>query len=305
MPVGYSLPYSLESPLSLSPVLRLSPCPVMTKSNSIETEACLAVVGPDRATLYGEIKELKLILDVQVGAFATVKLRDEYFDDGESSLLNQQCGLRLREATDEEGARTLLTFKGPSESGETHCSQRLELEQPWSPEFMGEVLKHMRSMELPFPEECPEGEPREVLAALGLSSIQVRDNLRQFALLGLPSQPIAELCLDQVTYTVGDHTVEHFEIELEARGNTTPEELLTIAGDLEERFPHRMRPWPWGKTATGRSLGRMDARDELSPHLEGTLLDGDGYTRLGVYSKLGAFIAQGEAKPPEPGGFVG
>jgi hypothetical protein len=269
--------------------------PSMTHSAATEVEACLAVIGPDRSALFEQIQELKLILDVHIGEFTSVKLRDEYYDDEAGSLLEQQCGLRLREATDAAGTRTLLTFKGPVENQETDCIERLELEQPWSSEFMGEVLGHMRSRDLPFPEAVAEAGPAESMAALGLRSIQVRENSRQFALLGLPDQPIAELCLDRVTYQVGEHTIEHFELELEARGSTTAEELLTITADLEERFPGRLRSWPWPKTSTGASLGRMESREELSQHLEGSELNTDGYTRLGVYLKLEAFITQGEA----------
>ena len=264
----------------------------MTVPAPTEIEACLVALGPDPDALYESIKALDLVLDVRVGDFLSLELRDEYYDDEEGSLLGQQCALRLREVTDEQGQRTLLTFKGPAESHGDSCAERIELEQSWSVEFMGEVLEHMRSRDLPFPSECPQGDAQSVLAALGLRSIQVRENHRQLAVLGLPSQPIAELCLDRVTYKVADHQIDHYEIELEARGATSAQELLTLAADFEERYPRQLRAWPWAKTSTGRNLERMETRGELLQHLEGNRLSADGYTRLGVYLKLGAFLAQ-------------
>lgn len=259
-----------------------------------EIEARLAVVGPERSALFEQVKALQLILDVRIGPFALVQLRDEYFDDGANSLLQQGCSLRLREATDEHGTRTLLTFKGPGENNGTHCVQRTELEQPWSTAFAEEVLDILRERGIELAGTLGDGTAKEALAGLGLNSIQVRENRRQYALLGLPSRPIAELTLDLVTYRAGKITVAHREIEIEARGKTSPEELLTLADDFEDRFPGCLMPWPWSKTAVGRGLERLHARDELAQLLPDGAheLDEAGYRRLAVYLKLGDLLGR-------------
>jgi inorganic triphosphatase YgiF len=262
----------------------------MSDPSTTETEARLVVVGPARAAVFESIKMLELILDVRVGAFEQLALRDEYFDDAAGSLVKLDCALRLREATKNGEPQTLLTFKGPAQTTGESCVERMELEEPWSPEFLNTVLDELSSRGVEFDRGAAGAEPRKTLLAIGLQSIQVRENKRQTANLGLERSPLAELCLDSVSYTAGEYTIDHREVEIEARGQTSAQELLTLAGDFEERFPGELLPWPWSKTAVGRGLERMERRDELAPLLSGRELTADGYKRLGVYLKLGAFM---------------
>ncbi len=265
----------------------------MSEPSSTETEARLVVIGSARGAVFESIKQLKLVLDVRIGDFKQLGLRDEYFDDAQGSLVQQDCALRLREVTEGASKRTLLTFKGPAQITGENCVERMELEAPWSLEFLGKVREHLKARDIHWEGAAIGADPLQVLGALGLRSIQVRENQRQTANMGLDGNPLAELCLDAVSYTAGEFVIEHREVEIEAHGATSAQELLTLAVDFEERFPGELLPWPWSKTAVGRGLERMERRAELAAHLKGRELDADGYKRLGVYLKLGAFMQEG------------
>jgi hypothetical protein len=60
-----------------------------------------------------------------------------------------------------------------------------------------------------------------------------------------------------------------------------------VLGSLAEAFPDDLRPWPYGKLATGRAVERLLAEGRL----EG-LLDGDGRIRPAAHDLLAEFLSR-------------
>ena len=99
--------------------------------------------------------------------------------------------------------------------------------------------------------------------------------------------PVAELTVDDVAYQLPAGTARLLEVEVEAKGTGGLETVQALLEALAEVFPDDLRPWPYGKLATGRAVERLldDGR------LEG-LLDPSGRISPAAHDRLAEFLAQ-------------
>ena len=149
-----------------------------------------------------------------------------------------------------------------------------------------------RGVELPEPPEgAGAGEPLADLAGLGLRPTQTRETTRtprDVLERGDPGAgPVAELTVDDVSYQLPAGTARLLEVEVEAKGPGGLETVQSLLAALAGAFPEDLRPWNYGKLATGRAIERLLAEGRL----EGQL-DGDGRIRPAAHDLLAEFLAQ-------------
>jgi hypothetical protein len=101
---------------------------------------------------------------------------------------------------------------------------------------------------------------------------------------------VAELTVDDVAYQLPAGTARLLEVEVEAKGLGGLETVQALLGALAERFPDDLRPWPYGKLATGRAVERLLA----SGRLEG-LLDPTGRIRPAAHEPLADLLERTSA----------
>ena len=195
------------------------------------------------------------------------RIRDTYLDTGDGDLATRRVAFRVRELD----GRPLLTLKAdPVRSG--LAAQRLELEAPWSAQALQMVLEELRrrGIELPIPPETAgAGEPLADLAGLGLRPTQIRETTRTPRdVVERNGGPVAELTVDDVAYQLPAGRARLLEVEVEAKGPGGMDTVQTVLGALAEAFPDDLRPWPYGKLATGRAVEELLAAGRLEGHLD-------------------------------------
>ncbi|MFT7486203.1 MAG: inorganic triphosphatase YgiF [Candidatus Paceibacteria bacterium] len=251
----------------------------------MEIEARLALVGEQDRELFAQIRASEEVAGLRHGSFVVLDLSDMYFDGALAPLAAMDCALRLRRQTRAGEERLQLAFKGPAQSGDSHCVARFELEAAWSTDFLGEVLAELRERGLNLGEQPASGSALECLRKLGLTPVQERNTRREAATLFNASGDVAELTLDQVSYSLPEQRVLHREIEIEAREGTTAAEILALAQVLEADAEGELLPWRWSKTALGRALEEVQAEGVLSSLVEGERLTRSGYQHLAEHLK--------------------
>jgi inorganic triphosphatase YgiF len=254
-----------------------------------EVEGVLLVRADDQDAAGGRVAALEAVGRFDLRARPPQRIRDTYLDTGDSALSAARVAFRVRELD----GRPLLTLKAdPVRAG--LAAERLELEAPWSAGALGTVLEELwrREIDVPAPPETAgEGEPLADLAGLGLRPTQIRKTTRtprDVVERDDPGAgPVAELTLDDVAYQLPAGRARLLEVEVEAKGPGGLETVQTLLGALAQAFPDDLRPWPYGKLATGRAVERLLAEGRL----EG-LLDADGRIRPAAHELLAEFLAQ-------------
>jgi inorganic triphosphatase YgiF len=253
-----------------------------------EVEGVLLVNAEDQAAAGDRVAALETVDRFQLRPRPPQRIRDVYIDTDDGALTGSRVAFRLRE----QDGRPLLTLKADAvRSG--LASERLELEAPWSAEALLAALAELRrrGVELPTREAAGAGEPLADLAALGLHPTQTRETTRtprDVVERDDPGAgPVAELTLDDVAYQLPAGRARLLEVEVEAKGRGGMETVQSVLGALAERFPDDLRPWPYGKLATGRAVEQLLAEGRL----EG-LLDGDGRIRPAAHNLLAEFLAE-------------
>ena len=253
----------------------------MTGSSHVEIEARLLVCGPRRAELFERIERNTEVGGLRVAPFERVQIEDMYFDADAGTLAAIDCALRIRRQQRGGRESTLLTFKGRATSGASHCVERLELEAPFSSRILADVMEELRARGVSLADRVPQAlDGRAALEELGFSPLQLRRTNRALALLYNGDDPVAELTLDEVHYTLGDVCVLHREVELEACGTATAAQVLLLAEQLAGRYAADLTPWRWSKTALGRALESLQHAGHLEQLLEGEQLTAEGYARV-------------------------
>jgi hypothetical protein len=69
--------------------------------------------------------------------------------------------------------------------------------------------------------------------------------------------PVAELTVDDVGYRLPAGTARLLEVEVEAKGPGGMATVQALLAALAEGFPEELRPWPYGKLATGLAAERL------------------------------------------------
>ena len=254
-----------------------------------EVEGVLLVRADDQEAAAAKVAGLEAVGRFRLRQRPAQRIRDTYLDTGDGALGWARVAFRVREL---DGS-PLLTLKADAvRSG--LAAQRLELEAPWSAAALGTVLEELRrrGVELPEPPEgAGAGEPLADLAGLGLRPTQVRETTRTprdvFEGDDAAAGPVAELTVDDVGYQLPTGSARLLEVEVEAKGQGGLETVQVLLAALAEGFPEALRPWPYGKLATGRAVEQLLAAGRL----EG-LLDPAGRIHPSAHDRLAEFLAQ-------------
>lgn len=256
-----------------------------------EVEATLAVASGSPAEVAEEIAALERVGARRLRWRGEALIRDVYFDTAEGALGERGLALRLRR----EGGEWTLGLKGAGRPAAAGAVDRPELEAPWSEEGLDRIARRLERTGTGAPDVRPaagESRPVEALRRTGLGVVQDRRTSRRRAGV-LPPEggagPAAELALDAVRFPVSSgRRVTHREVEVEAGAGAPAGLPGAVAGDLRERFPGALRPWPHSKLATGLALAEWEpptgpdgdllreAYDELERRIEGRGRPGQG-----------------------------
>jgi inorganic triphosphatase YgiF len=253
-----------------------------------EVEGVLLVSADDQEGAGRRVGALERVDRFELRPRPTQRIRDVYLDTGDGDLAGAQVAFRVRELD----GRPLLTLKAnPVRSG--LAAERLELEAPWSAEALQSMLEELRrhGVQLPDPPEgIGAGEPLADLAGLGLHPTQRRHTTRtprDVRERGTDGGPVAELTIDDVAYQLPAGTARLLEVEVEAKGGGGLETVQALLGALAEVLSDALRPWPYGKLATGRAVEQLLAAGRL----EG-LLDPSGRISPAAHDQLADYLAQ-------------
>jgi triphosphatase len=254
-----------------------------------EVEGVLLVRAGDQEAAGRRVAGLATVDRFELRPRPDQRIRDIYLDTGEGDLAAARVAFRVRELD----GRPLLTLKADAvRSG--LAAARLELEAPWSAEALGTVLEELRrrGIGLPEPPEAAgSGPPLADLGGLGLRPTQVRETARtpRDVLDGDDpgAGPVAELTVDDVAFLLPAGTARLLEVEVEAKGAGGLETVLALLAALAEAFPDELRPWPYGKLATGRAVERLLADGRLDG-----LLDPGGRVSADAHDLLAEFLSE-------------
>jgi inorganic triphosphatase YgiF len=251
-----------------------------------EVEGVLLVRAANQEAAGGRVAALESVDRFQLQPRPAQRIRDVYLDTADGALAGARVAFRVRELD----GRPLLTFKAEAiRSG--LAAERLELEAPWSAEALQAVLEELRrhDIELPTPPEgSGAGVPLADLSALGLRPTQTRETTRTPRdVVDQAAGTVAELTVDDVGYQLPAGRARLLEVEVEAKGSGGLETVQAVLEALAEAFPDDLRPWPFGKLATGRAVERLLAEGRL----EG-LLDADDRIRPDAHDLLAKFLSQ-------------
>ena len=149
--------------------------------------------------------------------------------------------------------------------------KRLEIELPWSAEALRTVTAELARAHIRItpPETFDDGSPSDILRAAGLLPIQDRHTHRQIRDVLEPhlKERLAELAIDAVEYRFETSSVQMYQIEIEAKHPNSAAVLHSCSLALQSDFGAMLRPWPYGKLATGTAVERLLRTNELSPLL--------------------------------------
>jgi hypothetical protein len=147
---------------------------------------------------------------------------------------------------------------------------------------MGEIVGRLAelgvSLELPDPAHDWEN-PKTIISLMGFIGEQTRSTVRRprdVARGSAAGSIVAELVIDSVVYFLQAGEVKHHEIEVEAKGVGTVDDIQKVSNTLLEILPGSLREWHFGKRATGRAVATILAEQGRSKTLSpsGDLLPG-------------------------------
>jgi inorganic triphosphatase YgiF len=253
-----------------------------------EVEGVLLVCADDQEAAAGKVAGLEAVDRFELRPRPAQRIRDVYLDTGDGALAAAKVAFRVREL---DGQRLLTLKADPVRSG--LVAERIELEAPWSAGALGTALEELRrrGIELPDPPEgAGTGEPLADLGGLGLRPTQTRETTRtprDVLDRDQAAEPVAELTLDDVGYQLPAGAARLLEVEVEAKGPGGLETVQALLGALAETFPSDLKPWPYGKLATGQAVEQLLAEGRL----EG-LLDDRQRIRPAAHNLLAEFLAE-------------
>jgi inorganic triphosphatase YgiF len=250
-----------------------------------EIEAALIVYADVPQAIEQRLTDLQTLAEFSLLPRAAQTIEDIYFDTTGRSLQARLIALRVRRLD----GTPLLTMKADSRqvaAGE----DRLEIETPWSPGALHDVVSDLRSRGVGV-----LGSPA-VMASLGLEEVQTRVTRRtprDVVARGPDSEPIAELAIDAVTYRFREGRVRLLEVEVEAKGEGDASTVERITASLRDEFPFQLRPWPYGKLPTGKAVQELLADGKLDD-----LTGEDGMLRPLAYERIAGLLNRGAMSQP-------
>jgi hypothetical protein len=242
-----------------------------------EVEGVLLVCADDQEAAGRKVAALEAVDRFTLRHRPAQRIRDTYLDTGDGALSAARVAFRVRELD----GRPLLTLKADAvRSG--LAAERQELEAPWSAGALGTVLEELRRRGIDLPDPPPAGsgagegpgagEPLAVLGGLGLRPTQVRETTRTPRDVHEAGRqaagPVAELTLDDVGYRLPAGTARLLEVEVEAKGPGGLDTVQALLGALAEALVGELKPWPYGKLATGRAVEELLAAGRLDGLLD-------------------------------------
>jgi inorganic triphosphatase YgiF len=253
---------------------------VVTRESSrapFEVEAALAIASPSPGEVAGQIAGLASIGGITLIPAPPQQIRDVHVDTADRALAARQLSLRLRAI----GAEEWVTLKGRSRDTSWGAVERPELEKPWSPEALQEVVAALRETgvtvgrtAVPTPDRSAQAasaragrSAQATLAARGLQPVQIRRTARRRRHAAEPDDhrrlSSVELAIDVVTYQLDRREVRFHEVEIEVLAAAGASIATQISDALMERFAPVLRRWPHGKLATGLAAEGLLAAGRL------------------------------------------
>lgn len=248
----------------------------------MEMEATLAICSEHAAAIAQSIAEISRVATYGIIAGPRQSILDSYFDTPDGALASRNWALRLRETEETR----LIALKGPSTHVTSGGVQRVELEIPWSTEALERIRREISALPIDVGQmSLPvDNSLEEALREAGLRIIQQRNTRRQVLnVLSEEGQAIAEIALDEVEYRVRACQVFHNEVEIEAKGPGGAEAVAAVRAYLLQEFRPSVRPWDYGKLATGIAL---EALLDEAPSED--LFGANGHLTPAAYDKLEA-----------------
>ena len=229
-----------------------------SRKSERETETALLICGDDPAGIARRIAGLAEIASYRLVRRPFIRLRDLYFDTPDGLLRKQRLALRLRQSDQD----WLLTFKGPPRPVAGGGAARLEIEAPWSRAALKRITSELGERDVPVRAARFDAlaRPLTVIKRLGLSVVQGRETrrtVRDVAPAGQMGPQLAELAIDSVVYRFGSDRARLLMVEVEAKSRDGLQVLGGITRDLNKMFKPALRPWPYGKLATGLAVERL------------------------------------------------
>ncbi|UCD24929.1 MAG: CYTH domain-containing protein [Gemmatimonadota bacterium] len=230
-----------------------------------EVEAKLVIQSDSPHEIADEIASIGSLGGIALRTVEPVTVRDVYFDTPDRQL--ESRGLALRVRTIETGR--LLTLKG-REVKLGSLVQREELELDWSVDALARIHQRLAAQGIDLAAPNPQGSETDangVMATMGLVQSQDRSTSRRrrHVVGGAGGDAsVAELAIDQVTFSIGGRQVFHYEVEVELEASNDVKRVEDLIVSLRERWP-TLKVWHYSKYATGEAI-RVLLEQESFPH---------------------------------------
>jgi hypothetical protein len=234
-------------------------------SFQIESEITLLVVSDNPERVRTSLNGMNRIGNYALVPAEALIIEDVYLDTLSGDLATQSWVLRVRREND----RTCFTLKGPAHRGEWGGIQRIEIEEPWSRDAPARIRNHLAASGLhidPLPCTAGDAPAVDALKDCGFVILQQRQTQRDRRIVEFPAggSPVAELVVDRVLYRFGSQHIRHMEVEIEAHTPAQVSHAKAVADGLLEAIGPELRPWGYGKLATGKILETLVEAGELS-----------------------------------------
>jgi inorganic triphosphatase YgiF len=221
-----------------------------------EIETTLVVLGDEPQNFMEELSAHKAIGPYHLTSRGIKVFTDTYFDTVERSLSGKGIALRTR---DTEGSVIFCIKQGEHILG-TGTAIREELELPWSRQCLDHAAHIIQDplislIKVPSPMDSPT----QCLACLGLFPIQSRTTKRLVldVSYALREETMAELALDEVSYSISGCSILHYEIEVEAKGPSGETHLVRFTDLIRQTYPARLMRWDHNKFITGIAMEEL------------------------------------------------
>lgn len=242
-----------------------------------EVEAKLIITAEDAEAVYEAIASSDAFAGCRVAHRLVEDIDDAYFDGPDRPLFAAGLALRVRSVN----GREVLTVKGEAHIQDGVVS-REELEVEWSPDGLDEVLEALSQagVSLGDIEAAREAaSARDAVEALGFAPTSPRRNRRTALTLMRDGEVVAEIDVDDVTFSPGGRSVRHFEVECEAKGAGDASTVRAVLDDLQARHS-ALQAWAVSKLALGEVLEALAQDGELDALLAGDRLRPEAYATI-------------------------
>jgi hypothetical protein len=227
----------------------------------VEKEVALLILSSETAR---RIARMRSVGEHTLKGFQSVAVHDLYFDTPDGALGGKGNALRLRQY----GSKLYLTVKGMSSRIGGRAMGRFESEEEWSHEALEAamaILGTRDSFAQDFAALSPGADAATVLRRSGLLVVQDRAVLRRArdVVRRNDSEVLAELVIDEVTYTYDWGVCRLHEVEVELTEAKAPRLLDGIVQSLLSRYTNDLVEWPHSKLETGVILQRLAAAGRI------------------------------------------